>query len=41
MRSTIIILLGLALAGGVGAYFAKRELDKLLESIDNFPGNFS
>lgn len=36
MKQTIIILAGLGLAGAIGAWFAKRELEKFLDEIDNF-----
>ena len=36
MKQTIIILAGLGLAGAIGAYFAKKELEKFVDEIDNF-----
>ena len=36
MKQTVIILAGLGLAGVIGAYFAKRELQKFLDELDNF-----
>ena len=40
MKQTLIILAGLGLAGAIGAYFAKREIDKFLEALDRFSDSF-
>ena len=36
MKNTFLVLLGFA----VGAYFAKREVDKFVDSLDNFHDSF-
>lgn len=40
MKNTLIILASLALAGAVGAYFAKREIDKFVKDLDIFHDSF-
>lgn len=40
MKNTILILLGFAVAGAVGAYFAKREVDKMIQMLDDFDSSF-
>lgn len=40
MKQTLIILVGLGIAGAIGAYFAKKEMEKLLEELDLFHDRF-
>ena len=36
MKQALIILVGLGLAGAIGAYFANREIKKFLVELDEF-----
>ena len=40
MKNTLVFLVGLGIAGAIGAYFAKRELEKFLEDLDSFHDRF-
>ena len=41
MRNLAIVLVGFGIAGVVGAYFAKKELEKFLKCLDSFPDEIS
>lgn len=40
MKNTILVLLGFAVAGAVGAYFAKKEVEKIIKILDDFDSSF-